>query len=101
MPSPKLILLLLPCLALASGWATDAGAQKKEREAKKVPAMQEAATPTPYSDVRRDSLLNGLQLITLEHASESRVTCDLVVRSGAMFDLVGKTGLAALTQEAL
>jgi zinc protease len=29
------------------------------------------------------------------------VKCDLIIRAGAMFDLAGKTGLAALTQETL
>jgi zinc protease len=57
--------------------------------------------PTPYSDVRRDSLLNGLQIITLERAGDANVKCDIVIRAGAMFDLAGKTGLAALTQETL
>jgi len=101
MQSPRPIIPLLLCLVLLGGWATSAFAQQKERDAKKVPAVQEPAATTPYSDVRRDSLLNGLQLITLERASEPRVICDLVIRSGAMFDLVSKAGLAALTQEAL
>jgi zinc protease len=42
-----------------------------------------------------------LQIITLERASDANVKCDLIIRAGAMFDLAGKTGLAALTQETL
>lgn len=54
----------------------------------------------PHPRVQRDALLNGLQIVTLEN-TDARVQCELVVRSGAMFDLEGKTGLAALTQETL
>ncbi|HYE75691.1 MAG TPA: pitrilysin family protein, partial [Blastocatellia bacterium] len=53
------------------------------------------------SEVRRDSLLNGLQVMMIERANEPMVKIDLVVRGGSMFDLTGKTGLATLTQESL
>lgn len=56
---------------------------------------------TPYTEVNRDSLLNGLQIVTLERPSDQMVRCDIVIRTGSMFDLVGKTGLAMLTQESL
>jgi zinc protease len=59
------------------------------------------APATAYSDVRRDSLLNGLQIVTLERANEQGLKCDLILRTGAMFDLVDKAGLAALTQATL
>lgn len=75
---------------------------KKDSKSKRAnPPVPEAAPPTPYSDVRRDSLLNGMQIVTLERATEATVKIDLVVRGGSMFDLAGKTGLAALTQESL
>jgi len=86
---PKLTLCLLLCVAWAG---VPAGAQKQ-------PAP--AAPATPYSNVRRDSLLNGLQVVTLDRAGEPLLRCDLVIRHGAMFDLADKVGLASLTQEAL
>jgi zinc protease len=86
--------------------ASLAGAQKKDSDKKEdkeksnppVPAVN---PPTPYSGVRRDNLLNGLQIITLERSGDPIVKCDLIIRAGAMFDLVGKTGVAALTQDTL
>ncbi len=83
----------LLCLLVAAGPAM---AQKKKSD-----QVQPAAVTTPYSDVRRDNLLNGLQIITLERAEESTVRCDLIVRGGAMYDMVGKTGVVALTQRSL
>ena len=69
-----------------------ANAQKKEQIAPITPAPV-----TPYSDVRRDSLLNGFQIVTLERPNSSLLKCDIILRAGAMFDLVDKTGLANLT----
>jgi len=73
-------------------------AQSKD---KANPLVPETAPATAYSNVRRDNLLNGLQLVTLDRQTDSIVKCDLIIRGGAMFDLVGKTGLAVLTQESL
>lgn len=67
-------------------------------------AQNQPATPppeTPYSNVKRENLLNGLQIVTLERADDVLVKCYIVIRGGAMFDTVGKTGLAALTQRTL
>ncbi len=47
--------------------------------------------------VKRDSLLNGLQLVLLENAGTGSVSVRLRINSGAMFDLAGKGGLADLT----
>ena len=47
--------------------------------------------------VKRDSLLNGLQLVVLEQRGTGTVSVRLRVNSGAMFDLVDKGGLADLT----
>ncbi len=90
----KLFTLLLCCALFPVG----ALAQKKD---KSNPAVPEAAPITPYSNVRRDNLLNGLQIVTLDRQSDSLVKCDLIIRGGAMFDLAGKSGLAALTLESL
>src|SRR5687767_14331112 len=77
----------------------EARAQNKEKNA---PAPKIETQPaTPYSDVKRVNLLNGLKVITLERPGDAVVKCDLVIRTGAMFDLVGKTGMAALTQATL
>ncbi|HXU08591.1 MAG TPA: hypothetical protein VN743_06310, partial [Blastocatellia bacterium] len=47
--------------------------------------------------VKRDSLLNGLQLITIEQPKTGSVSAHLRINSGALFDLSGKGGLADLT----
>lgn len=88
---------LLSCSLLLAGLCS-ASAQKKDG---KAPSLQPPAPTTPYSNVKRDSLLNGLQIIILERIGDSAVICDLVIRAGAMYDLAGKTGLAKLTQETL
>lgn len=93
--------LVLCGLLLIGSSASTARAQKKDNKGKSNPAVPETPPPTPYSDVRRDNLLNGLQIITLERAGDANVKCDLVIRTGAMFDLAGKTGTAALTQATL
>ena len=99
----KLLSLASCGLLLIGVLAPPAAAQKKDKDKNKDrnPPVPVVIPPTPYSDVRRDGLLNGLQIITLERASDANVKCDLVIRAGAMFDLAGKTGLAALTQETL
>ena len=68
--------------------------------AQKQTAPEAPAAQAPLSGVRRDSLLNGLQIVTFD-TRLPKVRCDLVIRGGAMFDLAGKTGLAAVTQETL
>src|SRR5215813_7922755 len=94
------LLSLVTCGILLIGiLAPLAVAQKKDKD--KNPPVPAVIPPTPYSDVRRDNLLNGLQIITLERAGDANVKCDLIIRAGAMFDLTGKTGVAALTQETL
>jgi predicted Zn-dependent peptidase len=97
----KLLSLASCGLLLIGVMAPPAAAQKKDKDKDKNPPVPVVIPPTPYSDVRRDSLLNGLQIITLERAGDANVKCDIVIRAGAMFDLAGKTGLAALTQETL
>jgi len=87
-------------LLLICALVTLASAQKKDKE-KSNPPVPQITQPTPYSNVRRDNLLNGLQIISLERPGEASVKCTMVIRAGAMFDLVGKTGQAALTQATL
>jgi zinc protease len=47
--------------------------------------------------VKRDSLLNGLHLITMEQQGTGSVSVHLRINSGGLFDLAGKGGLADLT----
>jgi zinc protease len=55
----------------------------------------------PFPMVKRDTLLNGLQLMTIEKAGSGQVTLRVRVNSGAVFDLAGKGGLADLTSSML
>lgn len=59
--------------------------------------VQRQASPFLLPIVKRDSLLNGLQLIVLEQPGTGSVSTRLRVNSGALFDLAGKGGLADLT----
>lgn len=55
------------------------------------------SSPFVLPIVKRDSLLNGLQLITLEHQGTRTVKAHLRINTGALFDLAGKGGLADIT----
>jgi zinc protease len=55
------------------------------------------ASPFVLPIVKRDSLLNGLQLITIEQPGTGAVRAHLRINSGAMFDLANKGGLAHIT----
>jgi zinc protease len=59
-------------------------------------AGQQAAVPV-LPVLKRDSLLNGLQLIVNEQKGVPSPTVKLRIASGAAFDLAGKGGLADLT----
>lgn len=59
------------------------------------------SSPFVLPIVKRDSLLNGLHLITLEQHNTGSVIAHLRVNSGGLFDLAGKGGLADLTAEIL
>ncbi|MFN0087769.1 MAG: M16 family metallopeptidase [Blastocatellia bacterium] len=75
--------------------------QKKDGRNSGPTVRLEVVPVTPYSEVRRDHLLNGLQVISLYRPGDTVVKCDIVVRTGSMFDLIGKSGLASLTQATL
>jgi zinc protease len=62
-----------------------------------------AAQSSPFvlPIVKRDSLLNGLQLYTLEQQNTGSVAAHLRINTGGLFDLAGKGGLADLTAEML
>lgn len=57
------------------------------------------ASPFVLPIAKRDSLLNGLQLIVMEQPGAANVTAQLRINSGGLFDLAGKGGLADLTAE--
>ena len=51
--------------------------------------------PPPY----RDSLLNGLQVIVVERPSTNNVAINYTIRTGALFDVVDRAGLADLVAD--
>src|SRR2546423_4175879 len=70
------------------------------RAAEKPPgrgSQASQASPFVLPIARRDSLLNGLQLIVIEQPGSGNVKVHLRVNSGGLFDLAGKAGLADLT----
>ena len=60
-------------------------------------AVVQQTSPFVVPIVKRDSLLNGLQLITLEQPGTGSVSAHLRINSGSLFDLAGKGGLADIT----
>jgi zinc protease len=96
--SPCLLVSLSLWLLLIGLCAITAEAQKKDGTQDPRPILTPAS---PYREVTRESLLNGLQIISLGRSGDTSIKIDLVVRGGAKFDLAGKTGLAKLTQETL
>ncbi len=101
MPARKIALFLLSLSLFGVLAVAQTDKDKTKKPKLTAPAVPEPVARTPYSDVRREALLNGLQVITLERRDEPKIQCQLVIRGGAMYDLVGKTGLAMLTAEAL
>ena len=59
--------------------------------------LRPQTSPFVLPIVKRDSLLNGLHLITLEHQSAGNVSVHMRINTGALFDLAGKGGLADIT----
>jgi zinc protease len=59
--------------------------------------VQRQASPFLLPIVKRDSLLNGLQLVVLGQPGTGGISTRLRINSGALFDLAGKGGLADLT----
>lgn len=51
--------------------------------------------------IKRDWLLNGLQIMMIERPGTGRLRAQLRVNSGALFDLAGRGGLAELTARAM
>lgn len=73
--------------------ATESAAAQEEKPAQ--------ASPFVLPIAKRDSLLNGLQLIVLENRGTGTITARLRINSGALFDLTGKGGLAEVTASML
>src|SRR5215469_4011003 len=57
----------------------------------------QSSSQVSLPSVKRDSLLNELQLLVFPQAGTGSVSVHLRVNSGAMFDLAGKGGLADFT----
>jgi zinc protease len=105
--SPKSLLVKLSLILLLNAAATLTGnaqndsqkdAQKKNETQDSRPILSPA---NPYREVTRESLLNGMHVISLGRTSNTTIKLDLIIKGGAKFDLAGKTGLAKLTQETL
>lgn len=86
----------LPCLAVLMTFLLVAGHGQTGSN-----AAGTTGSETPFSNVRRDSLLNGLQIVTHQRPGEPTIKCEIIIRVGSMFDSVGKSGLVALTQRTL
>lgn len=84
----KFFLVVFAFLGGSLPQALGAGARASE-----MASSGQASAPA----VKRDLLLNGLQVMTLEQPGSGGVTLRLRVHSGAVFDLLGKGGLADLT----
>jgi zinc protease len=82
----QILCCLLALLTINFGYAANAFAKNNSQSSGII-----------YPVVKRDSLLNGLQLITLEKPGTGNVSLQVRINSGALFDLAGKGGLADLT----
>src|SRR5262245_19644132 len=87
----KAVLAALPLVLLAA--TTQLANHRNESGWKSIAGPNQVAIPS----VKRDLLLNELQLIVLSQPGTGSVTLRLRINSGAMFDLAGKGGLADLT----
>jgi zinc protease len=85
---------LLATLSFLLAGATPQLASNRIKPYWHEPGAPGQAAPQP---VRRDWLLNELQLMVVSHPGTGAVSVHLRVNSGAMFDLAGKGGLADLT----
>lgn len=65
------------------------------------PARGRAQEPQVAARIERSSLLNGLQLLLIERPQAKASSIALVIRYGALYDPLGKEGLAQLTGEML
>ena len=79
--------------ALLSLWFSP-GVPCSALESSKDPSQ---SAPFVLPIVKRDSLLNGLHLITFEQQNTGTVAAHVRINSGGLFDLAGKGGLADLT----
>lgn len=68
-------------------------------EAKPLGSASSSAEPQTVvlPILKKDSLLNGLQIFLIETQGTGKVTARLRINSGALFDLAGKGGLADIT----
>ena len=91
----KKVFVAVVCVILSGGCFAS------PRSAAEKPTGQgnQSLQPSPFvlPVAKRDSLLNGLQLIVIEQPDTKTVTAHLRINSGGAFDLAGKSGLADLT----
>ena len=70
-----IVLILLAIFFSVLPQSVSAQKDKEKNQKLSAPAVPEVAPRTPFSDVRRDSLLNGLQIVTLEKNTAPKVVC--------------------------
>ncbi|HVG22357.1 MAG TPA: pitrilysin family protein [Blastocatellia bacterium] len=92
----KKLLQGLACV-LALSVCAQAGVGGRQLPFGQVNAASKEASPFVLPILKRDSLLNGLQLIVMEQKGTGVVSAHLRLNNGAMFDLAGKGGLADIT----
>jgi zinc protease len=99
----EMLRISMALLFMIIGLCVPANGQKDDQ--KKTGDQQDSrpvlVPANPYREVTRESLLNGMQIVTLGRSGEKSVKLDLIIRGGDKFDLAGKAGLAKLTQETL
>jgi zinc protease len=93
------VLVLALVLSLPFQHATRAATASRSSQVQEPKPAQ--ASPFVLPIAKRDSLLNGLQLIVLENRGTGTVAARLRINSGALFDLAGKGGLAEVTANML
>ena len=92
----------LPSLFCALFWIVYSSSLSSAEERPVVQANHSAqASPFVLPIAKRDSLLNGLQLIVMEEPGSGRVAVQLRVNSGGVFDPAGKAGVAEITANLL
>jgi len=89
---PKQLIAFVACLMTWFGCWADAASLAAKPSEQGIQPQQSSPFALPIA--KRDSLLNGLQLIVLEQPGASDVMVHLRVNSGGVFDLAGKGGLA-------
>jgi zinc protease len=91
----KKVFVAVVCVILYGGCLASSESAAEKPTGQGNQSLQPSPFVLPIA--KRDSLLNGLQLIVMEQPDTKTVTVHLRVNSGGVFDLSGKAGLADIT----